>query len=171
MVSKSYKEEKYLQFLANATKNDCLIYMNRYRLIDHKLYMLAFKKACEISAEKHKHPLDPLIGEFWGTVEAYTILLYEKHKRHIKPNRSLQKIKNLGERGAMSSWMDSKDAREGFYNLIEREMPEYTSEYLTIRYKNIADQFGHKFTSDQISTAEERLRKENFDISSIEIFE
>jgi hypothetical protein len=163
-------EDLYLRYISVATQEYCRTYLERYVECNPKLYTLAFKRSCQIEFENHKNSIDPLIPEFWRTVQAYTILLLEKHNKGIKPTRSLQKIAKLGERATMASWMDNKHAREGFFNLIEKGMPEYTSEYLVIRFQNVPDQFGNKFTPEQIAMAKDRLEKAGVDIAKIELY-
>jgi hypothetical protein len=133
--------------------------------------MMAFKKRCEIASLVNHDNKDPLIAELFGVVEAYSILLHEKHNKNYKPIKLLQEIAHLGERESIGLWMASKDAKECFFNLILRGAPEYTFEYLTIRFQEIPDKNGKTFAAEQVLTAKKRLVDKGFDVDVIKLYE
>ena len=77
----------------------------------------------------------------------------------------------MGDRDLIESWMETRDANEGFFNLIYRGMPEYTSEYLIIRFQNVPDKNGKTFTAEQVLVAKKRLADKGFDIDLIKLYE
>jgi hypothetical protein len=153
------------------TIDECNILMNRYIDFNESFYKMAFQKRCQIASLVNHDSKDPLIGELCGIVEAYSILLHEKHNKNYKPIKLLQEIAHLGERESIELWMASKDAKESFFNLILRGMPEYTFEYLTIRFQEIPDKNGKIFTAEQVLIAKKRLADKGFDIDLIELYE
>ena len=152
------------------TIDECNILMNRYIDFNESFYKMAFMKRCEIASLVNHDNKDPLIGELYGVVEAYSILLHEKHNKNYKSIKLLNQIAHLGERELIELWIASKDAKESFFNLILRGMPEYTFEYLTIRFKEIPDKNGKTFTTEQVLVAKKRLTDKGFDIDLIEIY-
>jgi len=163
--------ESFKNILSKIKKiEECNILISRYRDMDDLLFTMALKRRCEIVTSKNLDKNDPLISEFCGSVEAYIILLYENHNKNYKPMNTLQKISKLGHRDLIELWMETKDAKEGFFNLILREMPEYTFEYLTIKFQNVPDKNGKKFTIHQIELAKERLSNKGFNTDSIKLY-
>jgi hypothetical protein len=163
--------EAFKNILSKIKKIDeCNILMNRYRDINESLFTMALKRRCEIVMSQNFDKNDPLISDLCGSVEAYTILLYEKHNKNYKPIKLLQEIAHLGERESIGLWMASKDAKECFFYLILRRMPEYTFEYLTIRFKEIPDKNGKTFTAGQVLYAKKRLADKGFDIDVIKLY-
>lgn len=133
------------------TQEDCRTVMQRAR--DRKLpdvYNAAFKRFCELAGAANDDPSDPLVRDFYETLAAYEQLLTEKNARNTPATRTRQKVNNKGVYQSLIEWTRGKKETEGFKLLIEKGLPEYTGEYLVIRYAS-------RFPEDVVLKAQDRL--------------
>jgi hypothetical protein len=117
------------------TPTDCRTVMQRAK--DRNLpevYNAVFRRYCELSGAFHDDPADPLIADFHKTLAAYEQLLTEKNERTTSASRTRQKIANKGVHQSLIDWTRGKSETNGFRLLVEKGMPEYTGEYLVVRY-------------------------------------
>jgi hypothetical protein len=99
------------------------------------VYLAAFDRLYELAGADLS---DPLHRDWWRSLAVYEQMLTEKNGRNQKAGRTRQKIKNKGIEQSLIEWVKMKGASDGFKMLIDQGRPEYTGEYLVIKY---ADRF------------------------------
>ena len=135
------------------TQEKCRIVMERAKEKgDDDFYAKVFRRSCEIVGSEHDDPDDPLIREFWETLAAYEQLLTEKNGRKTPATRTRQKIKNKGVYQSLVEWTRGKIETNGFTLLVEKGLPEYTGEYLVVKY-------GDRFPPDVVDLGRKRLEE------------
>jgi hypothetical protein len=97
-------------------------------------------------------PTDPLVRDFFETLAAYEQLLTEKNGSTTVASRTRQKITNKGVYRSLLEWTQGRTETNGFTLLVEAGLPEFTGEYLVVKYRN-------RFPSDVVAAAVERLIK------------
>jgi hypothetical protein len=117
-------------------------------------YNAAFRRMCAIMGSENDDPNDSLVRDFFETLAAYEQLLTEKNERNTIASRTRQKIANKGVHQSLIEWTRASTETEGFKLLVEAGMPEYTAEYLVVRY-------AARFPPDVVALAEERLTAHN----------
>ena len=133
------------------TPDDCRTVMQRARDRDlSDVYNAAFKRFCELNGNANDDPSDPLVRDFYETLAAYEQLLTEKNGRTTAASRTRQKIDNKGVHQSLIEWTRGKAETNGFKLLVEKGLPEYTGEYLVLRYAN-------RFPEDVVALARSRL--------------
>jgi len=133
------------------TPDDCRMVMQRARDRDlSDVYNAAFKRFCELIGNANDDPSDPLVRDFYETLAAYEQLLTEKNGRTTAASRTRQKIDNKGVHQSLIEWTRGKAETNGFKLLVEKGLPEYTGEYLVLRYAN-------RFPEDVVALARSRL--------------
>jgi hypothetical protein len=133
------------------TPDDCRTVMQRARDRDlSDVYNAAFKRLCELIGNANDDPSDPLVRDFYETLAAYEQLLTEKNGRTTAASRTRQKIDNKGVHQSLIEWTRGKAETNGFKLLVEKGLPEYTGEYLVLRYAN-------RFPEDVVVLARSRL--------------
>jgi hypothetical protein len=141
------------------TPDDCRTVMQRARDRDLPgVYNAAFKRFCELIGNANDDPSDPLVRDFYKTLAAYEQLLTEKNGRTTAASRTRQKIDNKGVHQSLIEWTRGKAETNGFKLLIEKGLPEYTGEYLVLRYAN-------RFPEDVVALARSRLAAHGITIS------
>lgn len=135
------------------TQDECRIVMERAKERgDDEFYAKVFRRSCEIAGAERDDPDDPLIREFWETLAAYEQLLTEKNGRTTRATRTRQKITNKGVHRSLVEWTLGKTETNGFTLLVEKGLPEYTSEYLVVKYDG-------RFPPDVVDLARRRLEE------------
>jgi hypothetical protein len=135
------------------TPSECRIVMRRAQekqLPD--VYNAVFKRYCELTGAANDDPSDPLIADFYKTLAAYEQLLTEKNERNTTASRTRRKISNKGVHQSLIEWTRGKAETNGFKLLVNRGLPEFTGEYLVVRYAD-------RFPEDVVSLAKDRLRE------------
>jgi hypothetical protein len=136
---------------------ECRIVMERAKargLAD--VYRDVFQRYCALLGNQHSDPSDPLVGDFYETLAAYEQLLTEKNGRKTIASRTRQKIANKGVYQSIVEWTRGKVETNGFNLLVKNGLPEYTGEYLVMKY-------AARFPQDVVELAKDRLRKHNID--------
>jgi len=142
------------------TPEDCRTVMQRAR--DQNLpdvYNAIFRRFCELVGTENDDPSDPLVRDFYETLAAYEQLLTEKNGRTTAASRTRQKIDNKGVHQSLSEWTRGKVETNGFKLLVEKGLPEYTGEYLVLRY-------AARFPKDVVALAQNRLTAHGIAIPS-----
>lgn len=135
------------------TQEECRIVMGRAKEKgDDAFYAKVFRRSCEIAGAEHDDPDDPLIREFWETLAAYEQHLTEKNGRTTRATRTRQKITNKGVYRSLVEWTLGKIETNGFTLFVDKGLPEYTGEYLVVKY-------GDRFPSDVVDLARRRLEE------------
>jgi hypothetical protein len=132
--------------------SDCRVVMQRARERNlPEVYNEVFKRFCELTGAANDDPSDPLIADFYKTLGAYEQLLTEKNDRNTPASRTRQKISNKGVHQSLIEWTRGKVETNGFKLLVEKGMPQYTGEYLVVRYAK-------RFPEDVVALAINRLQ-------------
>jgi hypothetical protein len=132
---------------------ECRTVMQRAQQRDlPEIYDLAFKRYCELVGAANDDPNDPLIKDFYRTLAAYEQLLTEKNGRNTPASRTRQKINNKGVLQSLIEWARGRVETNGFKLLVEKGLPEYTGEYLVVRYSS-------RFPEDVVELARSRLNE------------
>ena len=135
------------------TQEECRIVMERAKKEGRDdFYEKVFRRYCEIVGAEYDDPGDPLIREFWETLAAYEQLLTEKNGKKTQATRTRQKIKNKGVHQSLVEWTNGKIETNGFTLLVDKGLPEYTGEYLVVKY-------GDRFPSDVVGLGRKRLEE------------
>lgn len=140
------------------TAEDCRTVMRRAR--ERKLddfYNSVFRRLCELSGDFHEDPDDPLTRHFYETLAAYEQLLTEKNGSNTRASRTRQKLARKGVHQSLIEWTRGKVETNGFLLLLEKGFPEYTGEFLVMRYRA-------RFPDDVVHLAQERLEKHGIEI-------
>ncbi len=116
------------------------------------VYAAVFRRQCALVGHENDDPTDPLIRDFHETLAAYEQLLSEKNGRNQPAGRTRQKIANKGVHQSLIEWTRGKIETNGFKLLVEAGLPEFTGEYLVVRYAN-------RFPEDVVALARERLQR------------
>ena len=142
------------------TPNECRIVMSRAQERQlPEVYNAAFKRYCELTGEANDDPSDPLIADFYKTLAAYEQLLTEKNERNTSASRTRQKISNKGVHQSLIEWTRGKTETNGFKLLVDKGMPEFTGEYLVVRY-------AARFPQDVVVLAKQRLGEHGISVPS-----
>ena len=147
-------EERAVYDVSNLkTPEECRTVMERAQARGlEDVYKLVFRRYCDLVGSAYDDPFDPLIREFHETLAAYEQLLTEKNGRTTKASRARQKVANKGVHQSLIEWTLEKVETDGFKLLIEKDLPQYTGEYLVVKYAN-------RFTPDVVQLAKARLEK------------
>lgn len=121
------------------------------------VYQAVFRRLCELVGSENDDPSDALVADFYATLGAYEQLLTEKNGRKTVATRTRQKITNKGVYQSLIEWTRGKAETEGFIMLVEAGLPEYTGEFLVVKYE-------HRFPADVVELARSRLRKHGIGI-------
>lgn len=135
------------------TPEDCRTVMERARERDRDdIYKSVFQQYCKLVGNAHDDPTDPLIRDFYETLAAYEQLLTEKNGRTTRASRTRQKVQNKGVYQSLVEWTRGKVETNGFKLLVENGLPEYTGEYLVMRY-------AQRFPPDVVDLAVSRFEE------------
>lgn len=115
-----------------------------------EVYNAVFRRMCQLVGSENDDPSDPLVRDFFETLAAYEQLLTEKNGRSQLAHRTRQKISNKGVYQSLIEWTRGKAETEGFKLLVQAGLPEFTGEYLVVRY-------AERFPEDVVNAARERL--------------
>ena len=74
----------------------------------------------------------------------------EGDRLRISESRTRQKIANKGVHQSLIEWTRGKTETNGFKLLVDAGLPEYTREYLVVRYSD-------RFPNDVVTLARSRL--------------
>lgn len=122
------------------------------------IYNAVFRRFCELVGTENDDPADPLVRDFYETLAAYEQLLTEKNGRTTAASRTRQKIDNKGVHQSLIEWTQGRVETNGFKLLVEKGLPEFTGEYLVVRYAD-------RFPKDVVELARKRLTEHGIKIS------
>jgi hypothetical protein len=142
------------------TPEECRTVMQRARAQDlPEVYNAVFRRLCQLIGAANDDPSDPLVRDFYETLGAYEQILAEKNGRTTIAARTRQKLKNKGVHQSLIEWTLGKSETNGFKLLVAAGLPEYTGEYLVLRYAS-------RFPREVTDLAQERLTTHNIPIPS-----
>jgi hypothetical protein len=121
------------------------------------VYQAVFQRYCELVGHAADDPADPLVRGFFETLAAYEQLLTERNGRNTPASRTRQKIANKGVHQSLIEWTQGSNETEGFELLVEKGLPQYTGEYLVVRYAS-------RFPAEIVALAQDRLIKHGIEL-------
>jgi len=72
--------------------------------------------------------------DFWQTVQAFEFSLSEERGKTTRLSRTRQKVAKVGVVETLRDWAAGAQETAGFKILLERGMPEFTGEAITLRH-------------------------------------
>ncbi len=72
--------------------------------------------------------------DFWQTVQAFEFSLSEERGKTTRLSRTRQKVAKVGVVQTLRDWAAGSQEAAGFKMLLERGMPEFTGEAITLRH-------------------------------------
>ncbi len=72
--------------------------------------------------------------DFWQTVQAFEYSLTEERGKTTRLSRTRRKVAEVGVVQTLRDWTAGPQEAAGFKSLLERGMPEFTGEAITLRH-------------------------------------
>ncbi len=72
--------------------------------------------------------------DFWQTIQAFEFSLSEERGKTTRLSRTRQKVAKVGVVQTLRDWAVGSQETAGFKMLLERGMPEFTGEAITLRH-------------------------------------
>lgn len=98
--------------------------------------------------------------DFWQMVQAFEYTLSEERGKNTRLSRTRQKVAKAGVVQTLRDWSVGSQETAGFKMLLERGMPEFTGEAITLRHPE-------HFEPPVLEAAQQRLTAAGVDLSSL----
>ena len=98
--------------------------------------------------------------DFWQMVQAFEHALSEERGKTTRLSRTRQKAAKVGVVQTLRDWAANSQETSGFRMLLERGMPEFTGEAITLRHRE-------HFAPPVLEAAQQRLTAAGVDLSSL----
>ena len=98
--------------------------------------------------------------DFWQMVQAFEFTLSEERGKNTRLSRTRLKVEKTGVVQTLRDWAVGSQEASGFRMLLERGMPEFTGEAITLRHREL-------FESPVLEAAQQRLTAAGVDVSSL----
>lgn len=98
--------------------------------------------------------------DFWRMVQAFEYALSEERGKNTRLARTRQKVAKVGVTQTLRDWAAGSQETAGFRMLLERGMPEFTGEAITLRHHEL-------FEPPVLEAAQHRLRVAGVDLTSL----
>ena len=98
--------------------------------------------------------------DFWQMVQAFEFTLSEERGKNTRLFRTRQKVAKAGVVQTLRDWAVGSQETAGFKMLLERGMPEFTGEAITLRHPE-------HFEPPVLEAAQQRLTAAGVDLSSL----
>jgi hypothetical protein len=98
--------------------------------------------------------------DFWQMVQAFEFTLSEERGKNTRLSRTRQKVEKTGVVQTLRDWAAGSQETSGFRMLLERGMPEFTGEAITLRHRDL-------FEPPVLEAAQRRLAAAGVDLSSL----
>lgn len=115
------------------------------------LYWDAFKRICVLQAKSDRVPV---VADFWVAIAAVEELLFIKHGRRLKAQRTRNKVQKVGEMQCLIDWVMRPTETEGFHMLVDAGLVDLTGEAIVVKHAN-------SFDPDVVFAAEARLQEDS----------
>jgi hypothetical protein len=96
--------------------------------------------------------------DFWQMVQAFEYALSELRGKNTRLAGTRKKVAKVGVMQTLRDWAAGSQEIEGFRMLLERGMPEFTGEAITLRHPEL-------FEPPVIEAAQQRLRAAGVDLN------
>ncbi len=113
------------------------------------LYWTAFRRICELQARPDQQPV---ASDFWVAIAAVEELLFIKHGRRLKAQRTRNQVKKVGEKQCLADWVMRPTETKGFHMLLDAGLVDLTGEAIVLKYGTDV------FEPDIVLAAEARLK-------------
>jgi hypothetical protein len=98
--------------------------------------------------------------DFWQMVQAFEFTLSEERGKNTRLSRTRQKVAKAGVVQTLRDWAVGSQETAGFRMLLERGMPEFTGEAITLRHPE-------HFEPPVLEAAQQRLTAAGVDLTSL----
>jgi hypothetical protein len=152
-------EKKILAFVErceNPAELESLI-KNATRLGNAAVAEAAFRKRISLVPAERPGSVE---HDFWQMVQAFEFTLSEERGKNTRLFRTRQKVAKAGVVQTLRDWAVGSQETAGFKMLLERGMPEFTGEAITLRHPE-------HFEPPVLEAAQQRLTAAGVDLSSL----
>jgi hypothetical protein len=98
--------------------------------------------------------------DFWQTVQAFECSLTEERGKTVKLSRTRRRAAEVGVVQTLRDWTAGPQEVAGFKSLLERGMPEFTGEAITLRHPE-------HFEPEMLEAARQRLTVAGVDLDRL----
>lgn len=98
--------------------------------------------------------------DFWQMVQAFEYALSEERGKNTRLSRTRLKVGKAGVVQTLRDWAVGSQETAGFKMLLERGMPEFTGEAVTLRHSDL-------FEPPVVEAAQQRLTAAGVDLASL----
>jgi hypothetical protein len=98
--------------------------------------------------------------DFWQTIQAFEYSLSEERGKTTRLSRTRQKVAKVGVVQTLRDWAAGAQETAGFKMLLERGMPEFTGEAITLRHPE-------HFEPTTLEAARQRLTAAGVDLDRL----
>ena len=152
-------EKKILAFVErceNPAELESLI-KNATRLGNAAVAEAAFRKRISLVPAERPGSVE---HDFWQMVQAFEFTLSEERGKNTRLFRTRQKVAKAGVVQTLRDWAVGSQETAGFKMLLERGMPEFTGEAITLRHPE-------HFEPPVLEAAQQQLTAAGVDLSSL----
>jgi hypothetical protein len=146
----------FVERCANAGDLESLI-RNATKLGNTTVAEAAFRKRISLIADVSPGTVE---HDFWQTVHAFEYALTMERGKNTRLTRTRQKAAKVGVVQTLRDWSAGPQETEGFRMLLERGMPEFTGEAITLRHPE-------HFEAQTLDAARERLTVAGVDLNGL----
>jgi hypothetical protein len=130
---------------------------NATRLGNGAVAEAAFRKRISLVPDESPGSVE---HDFWQMVQAFEYALSQERGKTTRLARTRQKVAKVGVVQTLRDWASGSQETAGFKMLLERGMPEFTGEAITLRHPQL-------FEPPVLEAAQQRLKTAGVDLSSL----
>ena len=156
---KKNNDKKILAFVErceNAGELESLI-RNATKLGNAMVAEAAFRKRISLVPAEQPGSVE---HDFWQMVQAFEYALSEERGKNTRLSRTRLKVAKAGVVQTLRDWAVGSQETAGFKMLLERGMPEFTGEAITLRHRDL-------FEPPVLEAAQQRLTAAGVDLNSL----
>ena len=156
---KKNTDAKILAFVGRCENPDELesLIRNATKLGNALVAEAAFRKRISLVPAERPGSVE---HDFWQMVQAFEYALSEERGKNTRLSRTRQKVAKAGVVQTLSDWAAGSQETKGFRMLLERGMPEFTGEAITLRHPE-------HFEPPVLEAAQQRLTTAGVDLNSL----
>lgn len=154
---KKNTDDKILAFVArceNADELETLI-KNAGNLGNAAVAEAAFRKRISLVPTEQPGSVE---HDFWQMIQAFEYALSEGRGKNTRLAAMRKKVAKVGVTQTLRDWAAGSQEIEGFRMLLERGMPEFTGEAITLRHPEL-------FETPVLEAAQQRLKAAGVDLN------
>jgi hypothetical protein len=156
---KKNNDKKILAFVERCENPDELesLIRNATKLGNALVAEAAFRKRISLVPAERPGSVE---HDFWQMVQAFEYTLSEERGKNTRLSRTRQKVAKTGVVRTLTDWAAGSQETKGFRMLLERGMPEFTGEAITLRHPEL-------FEPPVLEAAQRRLTAAGVDLNSL----